>query len=237
MLGAYLTLAETGRVLGVGIDRVMEFIDRKAGDLVAIQRESGLMVHEDDLRAFRRPLFIAASESEGLSALCQLATADAEESRPLPGSLQLATHRARGVANRNTLASAGFRALRDHDAVLAASARFDRLTSPEPTSGCLLWTGAMDRHGYGYFRLTSKVVVFAHRYAFVRANGPITESLDVDHRCHLRGCVEDRHLDALTHAENLRRRDARLAALGTHNMVAARAALTGRHLRLVGGAP
>jgi len=59
MLGAYLTLAETGRVLGVESGTVRDLIVN--GPLVGIEREDGLMVHEEDLRSFRRPLGIATT--------------------------------------------------------------------------------------------------------------------------------------------------------------------------------
>lgn len=148
------------------------------------------------------------------------------EDRTVPAAQQDATDRRRAVAkSRNTMASAGFRALRNMADVLTASERFDRLVSPEPNTGCFLWCGAVDRKGYGYFRLTSARVVFSHRYAFVRANGEIAEGLEVDHRCHNKWCVNPAHLEATTRQENLRRRDARLTALGTHNMVAAHAAM------------
>jgi HNH endonuclease len=138
---------------------------------------------------------------------------------------QLATERSRIAAARNTMASSGFRALRDLAAVDAASDRFDRFVAPEPNTGCFLWCGAMDRHGYGYFRLTSAVVVFAHRYAFVRANRHIEEGQEADHVCFNRWCVRVDHLQAVSRAENLRRRDARLTAMGTHNLSAAHAAM------------
>lgn len=233
MLNGYRTLAATGEILGVSAQRVLDLVER--GPLVGRQMSDGsTMIHAEDLAAFRRPF--PASVFPGYSALGQLAGRPPEEESE---SLQVATIRRRAVAKgRNTMASAAFRALRNLDDVRAASERFDRFVSPEPNTGCAIWTGAMDRHGYGYFRLTSAVVVFAHRYAFVRANGPIAEGLDVDHaRCNTRWCCEPGHLEAVTHAENIRRRDARLHAQGTHNFAAAQAfhsvRFAARHLRLV----
>ncbi len=59
MLGSYKTLAAVGAILGVSEQRVLELVEH--GPLVAVRREMGLMVHEEDLAAFRRPLGIATT--------------------------------------------------------------------------------------------------------------------------------------------------------------------------------
>lgn len=45
----------------------------------------------------------------------------------------------------------------------------------------------------------------AHRVAFELHNGPIPEGLEIDHLCGNRSCVNVAHLEAVTHAENMRR--------------------------------
>ena len=34
------------------------------------------------------------------------------------------------------------------------------------------------------------------------SNGPIQASMEIDHRCHNRGCVNPEHLQAVTHKQN-----------------------------------
>jgi hypothetical protein len=46
----------------------------------------------------------------------------------------------------------------------------------EPNSGCWLWTGAMQRNGYGYFTLDRKNWR-AHRLLYTMNVGPIPEGL------------------------------------------------------------
>lgn len=246
MLGDYSTPAEVGAILGVSEERVLDEIVN--GPLVAVRREAGLMVHEEDLAAYRRPratsgnkLTVAGSNllhSENAEsvqgAICDPSQRLADYQPLRVASAERVEELKKNAAGRNTMASAGFRALRDNRAVRAASDRFDRLVSPDPNSGCFIWAGAMDRKSYGYFRLTSAVCIFSHRYAWVRANGAIEERLEVDHLCHQCWCVNPAHLEAVSKVENLRRRDARLAKLGTDNCAIARATVAARrHLHVV----
>jgi hypothetical protein len=88
--------------------------------------------------------------------------------------------------------------------------------------GCWLWTGGVDRDGYGRFQARRPGgrwgYVPAHRWAWEAEHGPIPLGLTLDHRCHTldldcpggrscrhRRCVRPDHLDAVTSAENRRR--------------------------------
>ncbi len=120
--------------------------------------------------------------------------------------LQLAPALERSVA-RATSATKSFRALLDVEAVLAARKRFERFVTRSPGGGCHFFTGHLS-NGYGGFKVGG-VAVMAHRYSYVLAFGVLQETLDVDHKCHVRNCVNPDHLEAITHAENIRRREDR----------------------------
>ena len=80
--------------------------------------------------------------------------------------------------------------------------RFWEKVSPEPTSGCWLWTGAVDLGGYGIHWVGDGKSHRAHRFAFERLRGPIPEGMTLDHLCEVKSCVNPTHLDPCSAAEN-----------------------------------
>lgn len=78
----------------------------------------------------------------------------------------------------------------------------------DKTGDCWLWTGAINNKGYGVFA-TDEGNQLAHRVSYVMFVGPIPEGLELDHvyarGCRHRHCVNPDHLEAVTHAENVRR--------------------------------
>jgi hypothetical protein len=70
--------------------------------------------------------------------------------------------------------------------------------------GCWEWTGAHTTAGYCTASLNN-TRLYLHRFSYERSVGPIPEGLELDHLCRNRGCFNPAHLEAVTHAENMRR--------------------------------
>ena len=99
--------------------------------------------------------------------------------------------------------------------------RFLSQVSPEPMSGCHLWTGAIDSAGYGVFTVGPKKAskkIRAHCYAYKNLVGEIPAGLELDHLCRVPLCCNIRHLEPVTHAENVRRGAASEVAKRRHAM-------------------
>jgi HNH endonuclease len=74
----------------------------------------------------------------------------------------------------------------------------------EKTETCWLWTGHVDKDGYG--RVDGGMR--ASRYAYLLLVGPIpktTPRLVIDHICRNPRCVNPKHLEAVTDRENVLR--------------------------------
>jgi hypothetical protein len=87
-------------------------------------------------------------------------------------------------------------------------------------SGCVEWTGFLDRDGYGQFRPGGRdsSKVRAHRWAYEHFIGAIPGGMVLDHLCRNRCCVNVDHLEVVTPRENWLRGNgpARINADKTH---------------------
>ena len=69
---------------------------------------------------------------------------------------------------------------------------------------CWNWTASLAQNGYGQFWLDGKLVL-AHRVAYELMIGHIPEGQTIDHLCRNRKCENPRHLEPVTHRENVLR--------------------------------
>lgn len=96
------------------------------------------------------------------------------------------------------------RACFDESRLVPVAERLETFGFPEPNSGCVLFTGHLNRDGYGCITVRSRVVS-AHRAAYAVKHGAIKDGLQIDHLCRNRACINADHLEAVTARENWRR--------------------------------
>lgn len=84
--------------------------------------------------------------------------------------------------------------------------RIEKFVTRDPNSGCWLWTGSADLHGYGRIAVNRKNR-HAHRISYEAHVGPIADGLQIDHLCRVRCCVNPAHLEPVSQQENIRRGD------------------------------
>lgn len=84
----------------------------------------------------------------------------------------------------------------------ASVQRIMAFVSPEPNSGCWLWTGAATKHGYPLIRADGRNR-HAHRMMASLIYGAIPAELVVRHLCNNTFCVNPDHLRVGTHADNV----------------------------------
>ena len=88
-------------------------------------------------------------------------------------------------------------------------------------SGCIEWTGALRADGYGQLYVEGKMEL-AHRLSYQSVHGALDSSLEIDHICRNRKCINPEHLrqvDRSTNAHNrggVPNRQSTTGVLGVH---------------------
>ncbi len=69
--------------------------------------------------------------------------------------------------------------------------------------GCWMWTGFIQRDGYGVIFSRHRRHALAHRVMYELYRGEIPAGLVVDHLCRNRACVNPAHMEPVTIVENI----------------------------------
>lgn len=77
-------------------------------------------------------------------------------------------------------------------------------------SGCWIFMGSLNGHGYGQLRVGSlrdgsRRMTSTHRVVYEHHHGRMPEGMELDHLCRIRCCVRPDHLELVTRQENQRR--------------------------------
>lgn len=88
--------------------------------------------------------------------------------------------------------------------MLSRYPKVDKRISPEPNSGCWLWTGGASA-GYARLRAVPGRTTLVYRLLWEDTYGPVPQGLELDHKCRVRLCVNPEHMEPVTRRENIRR--------------------------------
>ena len=99
----------------------------------------------------------------------------------------------------------GTQAIVEHQMIATPSILAKKLAekvSPEPMSGCWLWSGLHDGVGYGVIVVGHDTRFAAHRVSYSLYKGEIPVGMCVLHKCDVRSCCNPEHLFIGTKKQN-----------------------------------
>lgn len=87
---------------------------------------------------------------------------------------------------------------------MSLQSRFESKYTPITESGCWIWLGGTNEHGYGILGLGTRAqgVAKAHRVSWTLHNGEIPKGMSILHKCDVPACVNPDHLTVGTLKEN-----------------------------------
>lgn len=104
---------------------------------------------------------------------------------------------------------------------------FEDCYSPEPNTGCFIWTRSVNKFGYGSGTFTKRSDLkqehAAHRWSYMLHYGEIPQGLWVLHSCDNPPCVNPRHLFLGNAVDNAKDRDRKGRGARGEKLVAAMA--------------
>lgn len=89
----------------------------------------------------------------------------------------------------------------------AAERMWDYIDKSGGPDACWPWSLSVSTGGYGQLLDGGRTgtMVTVHRLAYSECVGPIADGLQIDHLCRNRRCCNPKHLEPVTHRENMRR--------------------------------
>ena len=72
-----------------------------------------------------------------------------------------------------------------------------------PESGCWIWIGSINNHGYGRLTFGADRVIGAHRASYEHKYGDIPDHMFALHHCDVKCCVNPDHIFLGTQQENM----------------------------------
>lgn len=86
---------------------------------------------------------------------------------------------------------------------MTTAERIESKIERDPATGCWLWQGHINPGGYGRLCVNAQYI-YAHRVSYELFVAPIPAGMHIDHKCHVKKCVNPYHLRVCTDSENSR---------------------------------